>query len=147
MQRALILAASALLIVMPKLARADLAPPPDTSSGPTSAHVAGLGFERKRIRHVGPASAPENQRHPLGYGTYVFLSDCSSGSTNYASAQEAGALGAAVTKVDGVDIGDNVQALEGALGSGDHTLTLIAASDVIVQPDEPKEISLAVSVP
>jgi hypothetical protein len=106
-----------------------------------------LSFERKRIRHIGPASAPENQRHPLGYGTYVFLSDCDASSENCSRAQEADALGAAVTKVDGADIGDNVQALEDALGSGDHTLTLVAASEVIVQTDEPKEISLSVNVP
>jgi hypothetical protein len=147
MRRALILAASALLIAAPMMARADLAPPPDTSTGPASAHVAGLSFERKRIRHIGPASAPENRRHPLGYGTYVFLADCDASSENCSRAQQADALGAAVTKVDGVEIGDNVQALQDALGSGDHTLTLVAASDVIVQPDDPKEISLAVSVP
>ena len=144
MRRSIILAASAALFAIPLVARADLAPPPPLPSSPV--HVAGLSFEAKRIRHIGPASAPENQRHPLGYGTYVFLADCDSGSANCARAQEADALGAAVVKVDGAAV-DNAQALEDALGSGDHTLTLIAASDVIVQPDEPKEISLSVSVP
>jgi hypothetical protein len=137
------LLASAIVFV-PLLARADLAPPPPPPSSPV--HVGGLSFETKRIRHIGPASAPENQRHPLGYGTYVFLTDCESGSENCARAQEAGALGGAVTKVDGTAVSDS-QALEDALGSGDHTLTLIAASDVIVQPDAPNEISLVVSVP
>jgi hypothetical protein len=127
------------------MARADLAPPPPPPSTPV--HVAGLSFEAKRIRHVGPASVPENQRHPLGYGTYVFLTDCDASSDNCVRAQEAGALGAAVIKVDDVAIGDNAQALEDALGSGDHTLTLVAASDVIVQPADPAEISLRVSVP
>ena len=147
MRRTLILAVSALFIAVPMLARADLAPPPDTYTGPASAHIADLSFERKRIRHFGPASAPENRRYPQGYGTYVFLADCNASSENCSRAQEANALGAAVTKVDGVEIGDNVQALQNALDSGDHTLTLVAASDVIVQPDDPKEISLSVSVP
>ena len=135
--------ASAILLV-PLVARADLAPPPPPPSSPV--HLAGLSFETKRIRHIGPAGAPENQRHLLGYGTYVFLTDCDSGSENCARAQGAGALGAAVTKVDGNAVGDT-QALQDALGSGDHTLTLVAASDVIVQPDAPNEISLDIDVP
>lgn len=129
-------------------ALADLAPRPDSYTGPASATVAGFTFEHKRIRHIGPASAPENQRHPLAYGTYVFLTACDSGSDACASATQNGAIGGAVVKVDGVDIGDNVQTVEDALAnSGDHTLTVVAGPDVIVQPDQPREIEIAVSVP
>ncbi len=147
MRTSIVFLASAFLL-MPLFARADLAPRPDTYAGPASAQVAGLTFTHKRIRHIGPASAPENQRHPLGYGTYVFITDCDGSSENCSRAQQVSAVGGAVTKIDGVDVGDNVQTVEDALSqSGSHTLTVVPESDVIVQPDEPNEMSLDIDVP
>jgi hypothetical protein len=138
------LATAALLTAAP--VQADIPPPPDAYSGPPSAHIAGLSFEHQRIRHVGPAGAAV--RHLLGYDTYVFLTNCEAKSPNCALAKKNGAIGGAVTKIDSVAIGDNVQKVTDALATyGKHTLTITLAADVIDQPAKPRTVMLDVSVP
>jgi hypothetical protein len=130
----------------PMLANADIPPPPDPYSGPPSAHIAGLTFEHQRIRHVGPAGAPV--RHLLGYDTYVFLTNCDPKAPNCALAKKKGAVGGAVTKIDGVAIGDNVQKVIDALATnGKHSMAITLAADVIDQPAKPRTVILDVRVP
>jgi hypothetical protein len=127
-------------------ARADIPPPPDPYSGPPSTHIAGLTFEHQRIRHIGPAGA--QVRHLLGYDTYVFLTNCEMKSPNCIAAKKKGAIGGAVTKIDNVAIGDNVQKVMDALATnGKHNLTITLAADVIDQPAKPRTVLLGVRVP
>jgi hypothetical protein len=138
------LASASLLIAVP--VQADIPPPPDPYSGPPSARIAGLTFEHQRIRHIGPAGAAV--RHLLGYDTYVFLTNCDAKSPNCAEAKKRGAIGGALTKIDGVAIGDNIQKVIDALATnGKHTLTITLGADIIDQPAKPRTATLAVRVP
>jgi len=138
-------ATASVLIAMP--AGADIPPPPDLYDGPPSAHIGGLTFEHQRIRHVGPAGA--KVRHLLGYDTYVFLTNCDDAkSPNCAEARKKNAIGGAVTKIDGVVIGDNVQKVIDALATnGKHALTITLGQDVIDQPATPRTVAVLVRIP
>ncbi len=126
-------------------AKADIPPPPDEYSGPPSAHIAGLTFEHQRIRHVGPADVPEDQRHLLGYDSYVFLTDCEAKLPVCAQAKRVGAIGGAVTRIDGVVIDDNVQKVIDALATiGKHHLTIALGADVIDESAQPRTVTLDV---
>jgi hypothetical protein len=128
-------------------ADADIPPPPDPYTGPPSVHIGGLTFEHQRIRHVGPAGA--KLRHLLGYDTYVFLTNCDDPkSPNCAEAKKKNAIGGAVTKIDGVVIGDNVQKVIDALATnGKHALTITLGQDVIDQPAKPRTVTVFVKNP
>ena len=96
------------LWLVPMLAWGDEPPPPDTYSGPSVVHVAGLTFERDEVGALGnleELAVMHNDQNPLDYGgPWVFLTGCDDGHPNCVLAKRSGAIGGAVSTVNGDEL-------------------------------------------
>ncbi len=141
---------AALSAFAPMLAWADIAPPPDTYAGPSSVHVAGLTFERRSFERRVPLMAMGKDHDPFDWGGHwLFLTSCDDKAPNCVLAKAKGALGGAVTQVDGKDkdaeadatLFQNVFEAAKTSKKGSVALTLLFVDDK-KRPNVPRTITV-----
>lgn len=93
----------------------DIPPPPDEYTGPTTARLAGLIFDREQIEIRD--QVPEEHGHAPRYGNYVILKNCVAVHPNCRLARQRKVLGWVVTSIDGAEVGDDLGAFQTAFAS------------------------------